>query len=147
MFYYIELKKQLLEGNEIFSKFYKERCINYWGAWRVGDMKVRNLFENICLFFIDRFNLEVLSESVYYQEFYKNVYQLRLDKKAISENIILNYGKAFRFFESIPNSYSPEELKIDLFCNYIPKGEWNENEYVKGVKPIFDFLTHKDNDE
>jgi len=59
----------------------------------------------------------------------------------------LKYDKAFRFFESIPNSYSPEELKIDLFCNYIPKGEWNESEYVKGAKPIFDFLTHKDNDE
>ena len=147
VFYYIELKKQLLEKNESFSNFYNERCLGYYDWSRPGDTKVRNLFENICLFFIDRFNLEVLSESVYYQEFYKNVYQLRLDKKAISENIILNYGKAFRFFESIPNSYSPEELKIDLFCNYIPKGEWNESEYVKGAKPIFDFLTHKDNEE
>ncbi|WP_311322932.1 hypothetical protein [Capnocytophaga leadbetteri] len=110
-------------------------------------MKIRNLFENICLLFVDRFNLEVFDEKVYYEEFYKNVYQLRLDKKAISENSILNHDKAFRFFKSIPKSYSPEELKIDLFCNYIPKGEWNENEYVKGVKPIFDFLTHKDNDE
>lgn len=147
VFHYIELKKQLLEGNEIFEKFYQERCLEYWGSWRVGDVKVRNLFENICLLFVDRFNLEVLSESVYYQEFYKNVYQLRLDKNAISENSILKYDKAFRFFESIPNSYSPEELKIDLFCNYIPKGEWNESEYVKRAKPIFDFLTHKDNEE
>ena len=147
VFYYIELKKQLLEGNKEFKAFYQERCLEYWGSWRVGDVKVRSLFENICLLFVDRFNLEVLSESVYYQEFYKNVYQLRLENKAISENSILKYDKAFRFFESIPNSYSPEELKIDLFCNYIPKGEWNESEYVKGAKPIFDFLTHKDNDE
>ena len=146
VFYYIELKKQLLEGNETFKTFHSEKCIDYTGSSRVGDTKVRNLFENICLLFVDRFNLEVFDEKVYYEEFYKNVYQLRLDKKAISENSILNYNKAFRFFESIPNSYSPEELKIDLFCNY-PKGEWNESEYVKGVKPIFDFLTHKDNEE
>ena len=146
VFYYIELKKQLLEGNETFKTFHSEKCIDYTGSSRVGDTKVRNLFENICLLFVDRFNLEVFDEKVYYEEFYKNVYQLRLDKKAISENSILNHDKAFRFFESIPNSYSPEELKIDLFCNY-PKGEWNESEYVKGVKPIFDFLTHKDNEE
>ena len=75
------------------------------------------------------------------------MYQLRLENKAISEKSILNHYKAFRFFESIPNSYSPEELKINLFCNYIPKGEWNESEYVKGAKPIFDFLTHKDNEK
>ena len=147
VFYYIELKKQLLEGNKEFKAFYQERCHEYWGSWRVGDVKVRNLFENICLLFVDRFNLEAFNESVYYKEFYKNVYQLRLENKAISENSILNHYKAFRFFKSIPKSYSPEELKIDLFCNYIPKGEWNENEYVKGVKPIFDFLTHKDNEE
>ncbi|WP_454987776.1 DUF262 domain-containing protein [Capnocytophaga leadbetteri] len=147
VFYYIELKKQLLEDNKEFKAFYQERCHEYWGSWRVGDVKVRNLFQNICLLFVDRFNLEAFNESVYYKEFYKNVYQLRLENKAISENSILNYYKAFRFFKSIPKSYSPEELKIDLFCNYIPKGEWNENEYVKGVKPIFDFLIHKDNDE
>ena len=130
VFYYIELKKQLLEGNKEFKAFYQERCLEYWGSWRVGDVKVRSLFENICLLFVDRFNLEVLSESVYYQEFYKNVYQLRLENKAISENSILKYDKAFRFFESIPNSYSPEELKIDLFCNYIP----HERGYAKGVE-------------
>jgi hypothetical protein len=147
VFHYIELKKQLLEGNETFEKFHSEKCTNYTGSSRIGDMKIRNLFENICLLFVDRFNLEAFNESVYYKEFYKNVYQLRLENKAISENSILNHYKAFRFFKSIPKSYSPEELKIDLFCNYIPKGEWNENEYVKGVKPIFDFLIHKDNDE
>lgn len=147
VFYYIELKKLLFEGNETFKKFHSEKCTNYTGSSRIGDMKIRNLFENICLLFVDRFNLEAFNESVYYKEFYKNVYQLRLENNAISENSILNHYKAFRFFKSIPKSYSPEELKIDLFCNYIPKGEWNENEYVKGVKPIFDFLTHKDNDE
>ena len=130
VFHYIELKKQLLKGNEEFETFYKKRCLEYWGSWRVGDVKVRNLFENICLLFVDRFGLHFLEEAVFYDGFYKNVYLLRLENKAISENSILKYDKAFRFFESIPNSYSPEELKIDLFCNYIP----HERGYAKGVE-------------
>lgn len=58
------------------------------------------------------------------------MYLLRLEKKAISENSILKHDQALRFFRSIPNSYSPEELKIDLFCNYIP----HERGYAKGVE-------------
>ena len=129
VFYYIELKKQLFERNDKFIAFYKERCLNYRGALRVGDVKVRNLFENICLLFIDRFGLYFLEEA-YYDGFYKNVYLLRLEKKAISENSILKHDQALRFFKSIPNSYSHEELKIDLFCNYIP----HDRGYAKGVE-------------
>ncbi|WP_298823256.1 DUF262 domain-containing protein [uncultured Capnocytophaga sp.] len=129
VFYYIELNKQLFERNDKFIAFYKKRCLNYRGAERVGDIKVRNLFENICLLFVDRFGLSFLEEA-YYDGFYKNVYLLRLEKKAISENSILKHDQALRFFRSIPNSYSPEELKIDLFCNYIP----HERGYAKGVE-------------
>ena len=71
VFYYIELKKQLLEGNKEFKAFYQERCHEYWGSWRVGDVKVRNLFENICLLFVDRFGLSFLEEAVFYDGFYK----------------------------------------------------------------------------
>lgn len=130
VFHYIELKKQLLKDNEEFKKFYKERCLDYEGAERVGDIKVRNLFENICLLFVDRFNLDVFDESVYYEEFYKNTYSLRLEKKKIMKESILKHDQALRFFRSIPNSYSPEELKIDLSCNYIP----HERGYAKGVE-------------
>lgn len=130
VFHYIELKKQLLKDNEEFKKFYKERCLDYEGAERVGDIKVRNLFENICLLFVDRFNLDVFDESVYYEEFYKNTYSLRLEKKKIMKESILKHDQALRFFRSIPDSYSPEELKIDLSCNYIP----HERGYAKGVE-------------
>ena len=130
VFYYIELKKQLLEGNKEFKAFYQERCHEYWGSWRVGDVKVRNLFENICLLFVDRFGLSFLEEAVFYDGFYKNVYLLRLENKAISESSILKHNQALRFFRSIPNSCSPEELKIDLSCNYIP----HERGYAKGVE-------------
>ena len=130
VFHYIELKKQLLKGNEEFETFYKKRCLEYWGSWRVGDVKVRNLFENICLLFVDRFGLSFLEEAVFYDGFYKNVYLLRLENKAISESSILKHEQALRFFRSIPNSCSPEELKIDLSCNYIP----HERGYAKGVE-------------
>ena len=130
VFHYIELKKQLLKGNEEFETFYKKRCLEYWGSWRVGDVKVRNLFENICLLFVDRFGLSFLEEAVFYDGFYKNVYLLRLENKAISESSILKHNQALRFFRSIPNSCSPEELKIDLSCNYIP----HERGYAKGVE-------------
>lgn len=130
VFYYIELKKQLLEDNKEFKAFYQERCHEYWGSWRVGDVKVRNLFENICLLFVDRFGLSFLEEAVFYDGFYKNVYLLRLENKAISESSILKHDHALRFFRSIPNSCSPEELKIDLSCNYIP----HERGYAKGVE-------------
>ena len=130
VFHYIELKKQLLKGNEEFETFYKKRCLEYWGSWRVGDVKVRNLCENICLLFVDRFGLSFLEEAVFYDGFYKNVYLLRLENKAISESSILKHEQALRFFRSIPNSCSPEELKIDLSCNYIP----HERGYAKGVE-------------
>ena len=130
VFHYIEVKKQLLKDNKEFKKFHKKRCINYSGSDRVGDIRVRNLFENICLLFIDRFGFSFLEEAVYYDGFYKNVYLLRLENKAIPEGSILKHDQALRFFRSIPNSYSPEELKIDLSCNYIP----HERGYAKGVE-------------
>ena len=146
VFYYIELKKQLLEKNESFSNFYNKRCFDYYGWWRVGDTKVRNLFENICLLFVDRFSFQDFNETIYYEEFYKNVYQLRLENKAISEKSILKHNKAFRFFNSIPNSYSPEEIKVDLFCDYKAEGEWKDYNYTKGTEEIFNFLTNKTNE-
>ena len=144
VFYYIELKKQLFKETELFRKFYEEKCFDYFGWWRAGDTKVRNLFENICLLFIDRFGPQYLGESVYYEEFYKNAYRLRLDNKAISEkSIFKNNNKAFRFFRDIPNSYTPEELKIGLFCDYKIEGEWEDYNFVKGTEKIFNFLTNR----
>ncbi len=147
VFYYIELKKQLFEETELFRNFYEEKCFDYFGWWRAGDTKVRNLFENICLLFIDRFGFQYLGESVYYEEFYRNAYRLRLDNRAISEkSIFKNNNKAFHFFRDIPNSYSPEELKINLFCDYKVEGEWQDHNFTKGTEKIFNFLTNRNNE-
>ncbi len=154
VYHYIEIKKDIFEFNnkDNFHQFYEQFCLgkaenkyykaenNYFGWWRVGDQKVKNLYENICLLFIDRFGIENF-EKIYFEEFYKNAYQLRLDNKSINENSVLNHVKAQRFFKLIPNSYSPEELHNELFCNY--RKMWNvDSDFAKGVKPIFDFLTN-----
>jgi hypothetical protein len=122
IFFYIEIKEEVF-GNEKtdFVKFNNDK-LKYDGIHRVGDQKVKNLYENICLFFIDRFGIENF-EKVYYEEFFKNAFQLRLDSGAISENSILKYDKGMRFFNLIPTCYEPENLQPNLFCNYnqIPK--------------------------
>ena len=150
VFYYIQLKREIFENNEKnnFSVFYDQFCkgiynenekgLKYEGSGRTGDKKVRNLFENICLLYVDRFGIDYF-EKVYFEEFYKNAYELRLKNKSINENSILNYEKARRFFNLIPNSYRPEELHKNLFCNF-ESNDWNEANYVKGVQPIFNFL-------
>ena len=91
IFYYIELKKEIFEKSEKdkFDVFYKQYCkgteiitysnnqenLKYEGSGRTGDEKVRNLFENICLLYVDRFGLDFF-EKIYFEEFYKNAYQL-----------------------------------------------------------------------
>jgi hypothetical protein len=117
IFFYIEIKEEVF-GNEKtdFVKFNNDK-LKYDGIHRVGDQKVKNLYENICLFFIDRFGIENF-EKVYYEEFFKNAFQLRLDSGAISENSILKYDKGMKFFNLIPTCYEPENLQPNLFCNY-----------------------------
>lgn len=141
IFHYIELKKDVFENkNNEFGAFYQKNGYNYYGSWRSGDEKVRNLFENICLQFIDRFGKQNF-EKIYYEEFYKNAYQLRLENKAINENSLMNHYKGQRFFKLIPNTYSPEELHSELFCNY--NTNWEITKFVKGVEPIYEFVTNK----
>lgn len=157
VFHYIELKKDVFEMYEKdqFNNFYHQFCLgdnskkyenreyNYWGSWRVGDVKVRNVFENICLLFVDRFGINSLSK-IYFQEFYKNAYQLRLENKSINENSVLNFHKSQKFFNIIPNKYTPEELHTDLFCNFNGKDKvWIKENYVNGIEPIFEFITNK----
>lgn len=139
IFYYIELNEKLLKDDKSdFVKFNRNR-FNYWGIHRVGDQKVKNLYENICLLFVDRFGLENF-ENVYYQEFFKNAFQIRLDSKSISERSILNHQKALKFFNLIPNCYQPEDLQSNLFCNY-PKKDWIPQNYINRIDEIFEFLT------
>ncbi|WP_312765512.1 DUF262 domain-containing protein [Epilithonimonas sp.] len=153
VFHYLELNEELFYKTEKnrFNSFYNQLCFGnntqkylsedfeYEKSWRTGDVKVRNLFENICLLYVDRFGIGNF-DKVYFEEFYKNAYQLRLDNKAISDNSILNYKKGQKFFKSIPNSYSPEELHSDLFCNYFSEKKWAEQDFVSSTEDIYGYL-------
>jgi len=138
IFHYIELKQLVFTHNQD-KKFlnFNQSWKQYYGWWRTGDEKVRNLYENICLLFVDRFGIDSF-ENIYYQEFFKNAYQLRLDSKSISVNSILLFVKAQKFFHLIPNCYVTEELHSQLFCNY--SKAWRDDAFAKGVKPIYDFI-------
>ncbi|WP_228412690.1 DUF262 domain-containing protein [Chryseobacterium sp. SC28] len=154
VFHYLELKGKIfndLEKNR-FNLFYKQLCLgnstneeyyikdfNYGKSLRTGDVKVRNLFENICLLFVDRFGIKNF-DKIYFEEFYKNAYQLRLDKKAINDNTIINYEKGQKFFKLISNSYSPEEIHSNLFCNYSPNKPWTNLDFVSGTEDMYKFL-------
>lgn len=139
VFHYIELKKELFdeELNKDFFEFNREYCFGYHGWWRKGDEKVRNMYKNICLHFVDRFDVQCLNRT-FYEEFYKNSYQLRLENKSINEISIMNFYNAQKFFSLIEDSYTPEELHSDLYCSY--DKEWDEDKYVKGAKEIHDFI-------
>lgn len=155
VFHYLELNDQIfkLEKNK-FNLFYKQLCFGnntekylesdflYQKNYRSGDVKVRNLFENICLLYVDRFGIDNF-DKIYFEEFYKNSYQLRLDKKSISDNSILKYEKGLNFFKLIPNSYTPEELHSELFCNYSPKDNWSKEGFVNDTEDIYKFLKGK----
>lgn len=139
VFHYIELKSELFSEdlNKDFFMFNKDYCFGYYGWWRTGDEKVRNMYENICLHFADRFDVQYLS-GTFYKEFYRNSYQLRLVNGSINEISTMNFYNAQKFFPLIEDSYSPEELHSELYCSYY--AEWDEEKYVKGAKKIYDFI-------
>lgn len=136
VFHYIDTKEKLFDDD--FKGFYNQRC-EYPYSGRIGDQRVKNLFLNLCLSFVDRFGYDEFSETIYRNEFYKNAYQLRLDNKSISESSILTHSKAMRFFNMMQNSYYPTELNRNLFCNY----STSKTDFVKGTEEILKFLTEK----
>ena len=72
-----------------FVKFYEEYCYSYHGSWRSGDEKVRNVYENILLAFIDKFGY-VDDFINFYEAFHKLTYEIRCNKKRISAETIIS---------------------------------------------------------
>ncbi|MDL2282907.1 DUF262 domain-containing protein [Odoribacter sp. OttesenSCG-928-G04] len=115
-----------------FVEFYEEYC-KYKKHWRSGDEKVRNLYENILLAFIDKFGyIEDLKN--YYQAFYKAVYIIRCENKRISLETILN-SNAKEIVRKIHDATTPDNLKHHQYKSYdIP------NETVQGIEKVKKFL-------
>ena len=116
--FYIERKRDLLESDNYseFRGFYREYCEKYWGWWRSGDEKVRNLYENILLLFIDRFGCVEDFED-YYKAFYKSAYQIRCNFKSIRLETILN-SETRKIIQEINDALIPARLKTHQFKEY-----------------------------
>lgn len=115
-----------------FVKFYEEYC-NYSYSWRSGDEKVRNLYENLLIQFIDKFGFVEDFEN-FYKAFYKAVYIIRCNYLKISLNTILN-SEAKNICAEIKNATNPIKLKYYQYKNYKKQGD-----FVKGIKHIVDFI-------
>lgn len=124
------IKAEMLE----FVKFYEEYCYGYEGWWRSGDEKVRNLYENILMAFIDKFGYVDGFEN-FYKAFYKLAYIIRCDKKRISVETIMN-SSAQQVFRKINNSVSPDAFKNYQYKTY----KFETTDFVKGIEKIKTFI-------
>jgi hypothetical protein len=124
-----------------FEKFYQEYCL-YSSSGRSGDEKVRNLYENILLAFVDKFGYIEGFES-YYQAFYKAAYIIRCNQKRISLETILK-SNAKQIFRAINDAVSPDNLKLK---NYQYKSYDVASDSVQGIDIVKKFITGFDFEE
>jgi len=141
--FYIKLKNELFDNDRKndFIGFYKKRCLEYNGAGRSGDKKVRNLYENILLSFIDKFGFDVDNFKGYYIAFYKVAYNIRCSKSRICLETILK-DDAKQIFPKINDAINPDSLK-----NYQYK-IYNfdiQTPSVKGIEDVIEFLNNGNN--
>lgn len=118
-----------------FVEFYEKYCCNYNGAGRSGDEKVRNLYENILMVFIDKFGF-IEDFKSYYEAFYKMVYIIRCNKKRITIETILN-SDAKKILSEINDSVSPDNLKNYQYRTY----QLETNDFVKGIGNTVSLIT------
>ncbi|HEX5152559.1 MAG TPA: DUF262 domain-containing protein [Parafilimonas sp.] len=115
--YFIQQKENLFGKQDgEFYKFYVKYVTNYKKAWRDGDLKVRNLYENILLLYKNKFGEQEFEEM--YPSFYKAVYSIRCNKKSIGSQTILNSDER-KILQEISYSMYPEKLKKYRYKNYL----------------------------
>jgi len=144
--FYIQQKENMLniEKNRNFVKFYKIYCSGeerlgekkeerYDGYKRSGDKKVRNLYENILLTFIDKFGYIEDFEN-YYKAFYKASYIIRCKNGHIRKETILN-DSTLNIIRKINNATLPSDLK-----SYQYKLYQEVNKSVNGIEIIQNFI-------
>lgn len=118
-----------------FVQFYEKYCCNYQGSGRSGDEKIRNLYENILITFIDKFNF-IGDFKSFYEAFYKLAYIIRCNKKRITIETILN-SDAKKIFSKINDSVSPDNFKYYQYKTY----QLETNDFVKGIGNTVSLIT------
>lgn len=117
-----------------FVKFYEDYCYGYNGWWRSGDEKVRNLYENMLMVFVDKFGYVDDFEN-FYKAFYKLAYKIRCDKKRITIETIM-HSEAKKVFSKINDSISPDNFKDYQYKTY----KIETTDLVKGIEKIRIFI-------
>jgi len=118
-----------------FVHFYEKYCLKYDGSGRSGDEKVRNLYENILMVFIDKFGF-IDDFKSFYEAFYKMSYIIRCNKKRITIETILN-SDAKKIFSKINDSVSSDNFKYYQYKTY----QLETNDFVKGIGNIVSLIT------
>jgi hypothetical protein len=136
--FYIQEKDRIFdkEKHPALYDFYNHYCWEYPGAWRSGDEKVRNLYENILIAFLDKFGFIENFEG-YYQAFYKAAYVVRCNKKRISLETVLRSDVRQNIFRNINDAVSPENLKKYQYKTYEIT---DPNNTVNGIDNIITFI-------
>ncbi|MFQ3579619.1 MAG: hypothetical protein SNJ71_05715, partial [Bacteroidales bacterium] len=130
--------KEKIKG---FIDFYKNYCMGYDGCSRSGDEKVRNLYENILLAFVDKFGF--IDDFVnFYKAFYKIAYCIRCEKKRITVETIMN-SSAMQVFKKIHDSVSPDALQYYQYKTY----QFDKSNFVSGIGKIAEFIAGSNNGE
>lgn len=127
-----------------FVDFYEVYCLGkkdkngeqYHGSGRSGDKKVRNIYENILMAFIDKFGYVDDFEN-FYKAFYKLAYNIRCTKGRVTVETIMN-SDARQVLTKINDSVSP-----DAFKNYQYRTYKIENIAVKGIEKVVEFLNDR----
>lgn len=132
--------------NLISSKYDKE-LVSISGS---GDRYVYNLFINILIFYVDRFNIESLSNTRIFL-LYKWAFSLRLKMKAVYIESINNYAmgkserinKGLNMFSIISEMQDSNELD-SISLDSIPKEEFEKLTLNKRYNKIYDFIFKED---
>ncbi|WP_239063773.1 DUF262 domain-containing protein [Bacteroides sp. 51] len=85
---------------------------------RKGDMYVRQLFNSLLMYYIDRYGYEEINKIT--RKIFKYVYALRLAHFSIQLSTIDNKATMGRMFKAIRDSQSPYDI-INLSIQFLPK--------------------------
>ncbi len=143
--FYIKQREKLFDLNKEdaieaempeFIKFYKDYCYGYLGWERSGDGKVRNVYENILMAFIDKYGY-VDDFDNFYKAFYKLAYEIRCNSIPIKIETIKN-SSARQIFSKINDSVNPDTFKNYQYKRYKIR---EEKLRVNGINEIAKFIS------
>lgn len=142
--HYTKLYNKIIK---LISSKYDKELVAISGS---GDRYVYNLFINILIFYVDRFNIESLSDTRIFL-LYKWTFSLRLKMKSVYIETINNYAmgkserinKGLNMFSIISEMQDSNELD-SISLDSITKEEFEKLNLNKRYNKIYDFIFKED---